>query len=71
MTVDRLAVAQLAAVRWVEVLVCTCSQPQVEVRWVEVRLHFQMLLQEQMPLEVVEVLDRLAVQLVVVSAEDS
>lgn len=37
----------------------------------EVRLHFQMLLQEQMPLEVVEVLDWLAVQLVVVSAEDS
>lgn len=34
-------------------------------------MHFQMLLQEQMPLEVVEVLDWLAVQLVVVSAEDS
>lgn len=40
----------------------------------EVRLHFQMLLQEQMPLEVVEVVEVLgwlAVQLVVVSAEDS
>lgn len=37
----------------------------------EVRLHFRMLLQEQMPLEVVEVLGWLVVQLEVVSAEDS
>lgn len=31
MTVDRLAVAQLEVVRWVEVLVCTCSQMQADV----------------------------------------